>query len=221
MTLLFALALTQQTVRYDLTLSRTFTYEVVQTFRTVEGEEETTTRESWTYTPVEALAGGAARLETVKATTGLVVDGREIAVRAVPHKGSEKRSPRGASHDREPASQIEPSFELRLLRIGDIEFPSGTVTVGQSWVRESQPTDDGMPAARWEWTPKESRQGRLSGTFTFVEKGTERPIQAEGSFVVSLSDGWPVSLSFKAVNTHQLGDEEKLPCVYSFSMKRV
>jgi hypothetical protein len=220
MTLALGLALLQQTVRYDLSERASFTYDVTQTFKTPDGSEETTTLEIWTYRFLEALNGGAAKLQLERATTAMVVDGRRIEIRSMPQRGTELRSPRGDVRERQPASQIEPAFELRLARIGDIEFPSTPLRAGTTWERESKPTDDGLPAAKWSWTADELRGGRISGTFRFSESGVDPAIQAEGKFVSSLADGWPFELTFKAVNTHQLGDEERLPTVYSFTMKR-
>jgi hypothetical protein len=214
-----ALAILQHTVRYDLGEKASFVYDVQQKFKALDDSEETTTIEIWTFAFAERLAGGAAKLETTKVTTAMVVDGQRLEIRAVPHRGSELRSPRGDVRDREPSNQVEPNFELRLLRIADVEYPAELIVVGKEWRRESKPTNDGLPGATWVWKPTQVKDGRLTGTFSFVE-GIEKPIQAEGRFVLSLADGWPIELSFKAANTHQLGDEEKLPTVYSFSMKR-
>ena len=54
----------------------------------------------------------------------------------------------------------------------------------------------------------------------FAEEGIDKPIQAEGTFAVSVADGWPMEIAYKAVNTYQPGDEEKLAALFEFSMKR-
>jgi hypothetical protein len=219
-TLALALALLQDPLRYDCGEKINFVFEMRQTFKTVDEGEETTNIETWTFTFAEALAGGAAKLNVERALNGMIVDGQHYQIRAKPHRGTEYRSPRGDVRNRQPTSQIDPTFELRLLRIGDIEYPPIAVAKGTEWRRESKATDEGLPAAEWTYRATEIKDGRLSGTFTFTEVGVQRPLQAEGKFVASTRDGWPIELSLSAVNAYQIGDEEKLPCTYSFSLKR-
>lgn len=221
MTLAFLIVLTQTSLRYQFSEKMNVAFEVRHTHKTLDGSEESTTIETWEYTLAEQLAGGAARLNLVRAKNGMIVDGQHYPIRAIPHKSKEDRSPRGDVRGREPTNTEEPSLELRMLRIGDVEYPAGELKQGTEWTRESQPTNDGLPAAKWSWNATVLKDGKLSGTFSFKEVGIDKPIEAEGKFTVSMSDGWPVEVAFKAINTHQLGDEEKLPTVYSYSLRRL
>jgi hypothetical protein len=221
MTLAFLIVLTQSSLRYQFSENMNVAFEVRHTHKTLDGKEETTTIETWEYTFAESLAGGAARLNLVRAKNGMIVDGQHYPIRAIPHKSKEERSPRGDARGREPTNTEEPTLELRMLRIGDIEYPAGEMKVGTEWTRQSQPTNDGLPAAKWTWKATALKDGKLSGTFSFNETGADKPIEAEGKFTVSTKDGWPIELTFKALNTHQLGDEEKLPTIYSYSLKRL
>ncbi len=220
MTYLIALVLAQEPLRYHYGEKMSFVYDVKQTHKTVDDSEESTTLEIWTFSFAEPLAGGAAKLNVEKVTTGMIVDGNRIEIRAIPHRSKQDHSPRGDVRNREPSNQIDPSFELRLLRIRDIEYPSTTLAAGTEWRRDSKPTNDGLSGALWIYKATDVKGGKLVGTFSCKEMEVQKPIQAEGTFCMSTKDGWPIELAFKAINTHQLGDEEKLPTVYSFSMKR-
>ncbi|MCH7945436.1 MAG: hypothetical protein IIC73_05395 [Armatimonadetes bacterium] len=85
---------------------------------------------------------------------------------------------------------------------------------------QSREQGGGLPPANWTWTLDSMADGKAVGRFSFQESETQSPIRAEGKFVASIKDGWPLELSFKAINTYQPGDEERLPSVYEFSMKR-
>ncbi len=220
MTLALALVLAQEPLRYNCGEKINYVFEARHTFRALDESEETTNIETWTFTFAEALTGGAAKLNVERSLNGVIVDGQHYPIKSRPHRGKEDRSPRGDVRNREPSNQIDPTFELRLLRIGDIEYPPTAVIKGTEWIRESKPTEDGLSAAQWTYKATEIKDGKLFGTFSFTEKDVQKPIQAEGSFVTSTRDGWPIEVTFKAINTHQIGDEEKLPTVYSFSLKR-
>ena len=195
-------------------------YDVRTSFKTLDGTEEAIFFERWEYSVQELLNGGAVKLKVEKTLTKMSVDGTVTILHPETTVTSEERSPRGQVRDRKPSDDLSSAYELRLLRIGDIVYPPVLAAADSAWTETSAPTNDGLPAATWKWTSEKSENGVLKGTFTFLEAGIEKPIQAEGTFSVSLTDGWPVEIAFKAINTYQPGDEEKLPTVYEFSMKR-
>lgn len=205
-------------VRYDF--SRPVSFEVKQTFRSVEGEEETVYQETLTVAQLEELAGGAAKVKIERTLTGMSVDGLKLAVDPSTTTTIESRSPRGEVRDRLPTQQLDQLLELRLMRIGEPLYPPTKIELGVVWQVTAKPTEDGLPGATWQWTFQKLEGSDLSGKFSFEESDIDLPIRAEGEFTVSIKDGWPKELRFKAINTHLLGDEDRVPTVYAFELKR-
>jgi hypothetical protein len=210
----------EATLRFKYDAKSPVVYDVRRTFKAPNGDEELTYVETWTFSVHEPLTGGAAKLKVERTLLAMVVDGLTIKLDPSSNTSIEDHSPRGDVRNRVPTNQIEPVFELRLLRIGDVLYPPTAVSAGAKWEVVAKATETGIPAAKWLWSFDEFAEGKTKGTFTFAEQEVELPVQAEGKFAFSLEDGWPADLSFIAINTHKLGDEEKLPMVYTFSMKR-
>ncbi|MCH8977890.1 MAG: hypothetical protein IH945_01430 [Armatimonadetes bacterium] len=215
------LALMQVVLRFQYPTDLAVTYDVRQSWATTDGEEETVYVERWAYTVSEQLAGGAARLKLVRTAVEMEIDGTKIVIDGGPGADTsnefvEDHSPRGDVMRKTPPL-IDPTMTMRLDRIADLFYPVEPVEIGVTWTRSQA---GGLPLANWTWIVDSMDDGKAVGRFSFQESQTNSPIQAEGKFVASIKDGWPVELSFKALNTYQPGDEERLPSVYEFSMKR-
>lgn len=219
------LALLQVVLRFQYPTDLAVAYDVRQSWITTDGEEETVYIEHWSYTVQEKLAGGAARLKLERTAVGMEIDGTKIKISSgsgadATSEFVEDHSPRGDVKRKTPA-RIDPMMALRLDRIGDLYYPVAAPNIGVAWSREQSREDgEGLPPANWTWVIDSMADGKAVGRFSFQESETNSPIQAEGKFVASIKEGWPIELSFKAINTYQPGDEERLPSVYEFSMKR-
>jgi hypothetical protein len=219
--LIAALGVQQETtLRYVFAKDQPVAFDVRRSFRELVDGYETAYIEEWKFTPQEMLAGGAAVIKVERSTNAIEVDGKVHKLTPTTHTETEKRSPRGDVRDRMPSHMVEPLFELRLRRIADFNFPTGPIKPGTKWQVDAAATEDGFPAATWVWSFDEIKDGQVKGIFTFAEKGIEQPIEATGNFTLSTKDGWPTELILKAINTHQPGDEERIPTLYTFSMKR-
>lgn len=215
------LALLQVVLRFQYPTDLAVAYDVRQSWATLDGEEKTVYVERWAYTVQEKLAGGAARLKLERTAVEMEVDGTKINISSgsgadATSEFVEDRSPRGDVKRKTPAL-VDPTMALRLDRIADIYYPVEAVEIGVKWGRARA---DVHPTRIWTWIVDSMGDGKAVGRFTFNEDWTNSPIWAEGKFIVSTKDGWPIELSFKANNTYQPGDEERLPTVYEFSMKR-
>ena len=219
------LALMQVVLRFQYPTDLAVTYDVRQSWATTDGEEETVYIERWTYTVSEQLAGGAARLKLVRTALEMVIDGTRIVIDGGPGADTsnefvEDHSPRGEVKRKTPAP-IDPTMVLRMDRIADLYYPVAGSNIGAVWSRDQSREDSaGLPPAKWTWVIDSIADDKAVGRFSFQESQTQSPIRAEGKFVASTKDGWPLELSFKATGTYQPGDEERLPTVYEFSLKR-
>lgn len=216
-----SLVLLQHLLRYQYTESTVVEYDVRQSWETMDYEEMSVYIEKWKYSVTKMLNGGSSQMSVERLLVGMEIDDEPIKIsEGSPTVSDEDHSTRGdvKRKTRLPGATL---MSMRLARIGDLFYPVQEVSVGGSWQRE-QSTDEsgGLPPAKWTWTLDEVKEGKASGRFSFIESWIESPVQAEGKFVISLKDGWPLELSFKAINTYQSGDEERLPTIYEFSMKR-
>ncbi len=205
-------------LRFDF--SKPVAFEVRKTFKAVEGGEETIFVYNEKIEKQADLAGGAAKIKYDRTLIDMHIDGVAIRIRPTTTTTTENRSPRGEVRERTPVEQLDQLLELRLMRIGEILFPPGKIEFGTTWEVEAKATEEGMPAAKWQWKFEKFENGQVSGTFAFAESGIEQPIQASGKFAFAIADGWPTELAFKAINTHLLGDEERVPTYYLYSLKR-
>lgn len=218
------LALMQAVLRFQYPADMSISYDVRQSWATTDGEEETVYTERWTYTVKEQLAGGAARIVLSRTAVEMEIDGTKIPISndngSATSEFIEERSPRG-DVKRKTRAPIDPTMTLRLDRIADLFYPAAAQSIGVTWSRSQSREDSaGLPPAKWTWVVDSISDGKAVGRFSLEESETGSPIRATGKFVASQRDGWPIELSFKADNTHQPGDEERLPSVYEFSMKR-
>lgn len=219
---LLTLLATQQDsqLRFTFSQEKPLKFDVRRSFKEIEGDYETAYLETWTVTTQELLNGGAAVLKFERTLRSMEVDGKVVKLTPSTQTDTEKRSPRGDVRDRKPTNQLDPLFELRLRRIGDVNYPPQRVGSNQTWKVEAAATEDGFPAATWVWNFETVEHGKVEGIFTFEEQGIENPIKAEGNFTFDATDGWPIEMVYKAINTYLLGDEEKIPTLYTFSIKR-
>lgn len=215
------LLLLQHVLRFQYTDKTVVEFDVQQSWETTDYAEMTVYKERWKFTVSEMLAGGSARMSLEQMLVGMEIDDEPIKIGDSPPSISvEDRSTRGDVR-RKTVPSVEPMMTLRLARVSDIFYPVAAVDAGSKWQRVQKPEEgSGLPTATWNWTLDSVKDGKATGRISFAESRIENPVQAEGKFVISLKDGWPLELSFKAVNTYQPGDEERLPTVYEFSMKR-
>ncbi|HXH61194.1 MAG TPA: hypothetical protein VNI20_07525, partial [Fimbriimonadaceae bacterium] len=191
--ILAALVLTSA-LRIDYPADLRIAYDVTRAFRTLDGEEETIYGEKWVYTFDSPLAGGAARLKREVTLNKITVDGTETSPKPVAVQNTEDHSPRGDVRGQEFSGQPDATLLARLARIGVVVYPAEPISVGETWTRQTEPTDAvGLSGATWVYTPTTDQDGKITGTFNFHEDGVSDAIQAQGEFVVSASDGWPVS----------------------------
>jgi len=218
--LTLALVIAQSQMRIVMDAQTVVAFDVRQVYKTLDGIETTEFVEQWRYSVTETLNGGAAKLKVERTLTKMIVDGTAIIMKPETSETTEDRSPAGDVRNRKPVETLDSVYELRLLRIADVSYPGVAVGAGSAWQKAFEATDYGVPAGTATWLVESEADGMLKGTFTYAEKDVPSPITAEGTFTVSRKDGWPQELAFKAINTYQPGDEEKLPTVFEFSLKR-